>query len=62
MFIKNFRKENFTFGELLDALLENNKEEKAECSQVKPEEENENNNKPGQFMNIMLKIIHSKLR
>ena len=44
--------------------MENNKEEKAECSQVqvKPEEENDNNNKPGQFMNIMLKIIHSKLR
>ena len=51
---------------MLDALLENNKEEKeekAECSQVevKPEEHNnkinENNNKPGQWINILFKYI-----
>jgi len=53
------KKENFTFGELLDALLENNKEEKTECSQVevKPEEENENNNKPEATEETKLKIL-----
>jgi len=57
------KKENFTFGELLDALFENNEEEKAEFSQieVKPEEDNnkinENSNKPEATDETKLKIL-----
>ena len=51
-----FRKENFTFDELLDALLENKNKEKAECSKMETNQEEmkeTENEKPGQLITIV---------